>query len=409
MRHRRILAAIGVAVLVASAFVSGYSAAARRGAVAHAVGPQPTDAGFDLLRELQRLVDTRYVNAKVTDEQLLYGAAHGMLEAVGDPYTRFMDPKAFKEFQEASAGTFSGIGITMELADGAVVVVSPIPGTPASRAGLQAGDRILSIEGRPTRDMAIQRAVALIRGPEGSEVHLTIARGGATFAVMITRSVIHAPSVEGEEILTPAVRARLRRAGLGYLRILMFDQTTGQEFRRALARVAAASPRGLVLDLRSNGGGLVEGALRVADEFIPSGTIVSTVDRHGVRAAEHATGAARFGRPLVVLVNEYTASASEIVAGALQDDHLAQLVGVRTFGKGIVQTVFPLPHGAGAAITTFEYLTPAGRSIQAKGLSPDVVVGARLEGKTLDEARKIQDAQLDRAIEILERRAVKAS
>ncbi len=397
MRHRRILAAIGVAVLIAGAFLSGYAAADRRA--------QASDRGLGLLRDLRRLVETRSVRATTTDDQLLYGAARGMLEAVGDPYTRFMDPRAFKEFQDASAGTFSGIGITMELSDGAVVVVSPIPGTPAALAGLVAGDRIVSIDDRPTKDMALQRAVALIRGPEGSVVHLTVLRGSATVALAITRGVIYAPSIQGEEILTPAVRARLHRLGAGYLRIVMFDQTTGQEFARSLAQAAPASPRGLILDLRNNGGGLVEAAVRVADEFVPSGPIVSTVDRRGARVTEYATGGAHFGRPLVVLVNEYTASASEIVAGALQDDHLASLVGVKTFGKGIVQTVFPLPRGAAAAITTFEYLTPAGRSIHMKGLTPDVPVGTRLEEKTGDEIRRIQDAQLDRAIAILEKRA----
>ncbi len=397
MRHRRILAAVGVAVLTAGAFLSGYAAADRRAPA--------SDRGFELLRNLRDLVESRYVSSKITDDQMLYGAARGMLGAVGDPYTRFMDPRAFKEFQDASAGTFSGIGITMELSDGAVVVISPIPDTPAARAGLVAGDRIVSIDDRPTRDMALQRAIALIRGPEGSVVHLTVLRGSATLAVAITRAVIHAPSVQGEEILDPAVRVRLHRLGAGYLRIAAFDQTTGEEFAQALAQAAPAAPRGLILDLRNNGGGLVEAAVRVADAFVPSGPIVSTVDRRGVRATQYATGAARFGRPLVVLVNEYTASASEIVAGALQDDHLAPLVGVKTFGKGIVQTVFALPRGAGAAITTFEYLTPAGRFIHRKGLAPDVTAGPRLEGKTADEIRRILDAQLNRAIEILEKRA----
>jgi carboxyl-terminal processing protease len=402
MGHRRILTAIGVAVLVAGAFVSGYRAGAG-GAAVHAVGPASQE-GFALLRDLRHLVKTRYVNPRITEDQLLYGAARGMLDALGDPYTRFMDPQAFREFQDLSAGMFSGIGITMELSDGAVVVVSTISGTPAAGAGLQAGDRIISIDDRPTRDMAVQRAAALIRGPKGSVVHLRVARGGTSFAVAITRAIIQAPSVQGEEVLTPTVRGRLHELRLAYLRIVMFDRTTGKEFQGALAQVMAQAPRGLILDLRNNGGGLVASAVRVADEFVPRGPIVSTVDRGGARATEYATGAAHFGRPLVVLVNEYTASASEIVAGALQDDRLAPLVGVKTFGKGIVQTVFPLPGGAGAAITTFEYLTPAGRSIHMKGLTPDIPAGARLEGRPAGEIRRIQDAQLDRAIEILERR-----
>ncbi len=401
MRYQRTLAAVGAVIIVAGAFLAGYQAGAGRA--------QAGMGGFELLREVRRLVDTRYVDRRATDDQLLYGAARGMLDALGDPYSRFMDPAAFKEFQAASAGTFSGIGITMELVDGAVIVVSPIPGTPAERAGLLAGDRILRIDDRPTRDMPLQRAVALIRGPEGTVVHLTVGRAGRTTQIAVARGVIHAPSVQGEEVLDAASRARLHRLGVAYLRILTFDQTTGREFHDALWRAGGSAPRGLILDLRSNGGGLVDSALRVADEFVPTGPIVSTVDRNGKRATEYATGAARYRRPLVVLVNEYTASASEILAGALQDDHLGTLIGVRTFGKGIVQTVFSLPHGAGAAITTYQYLTPAGRAIHHKGLTPDAAAGSRLDGRPPEDVRRIQGAQLQRAIEILERRLARSA
>ncbi len=404
MRHQRVLAAVGAAVLLVGTFLVGYRAGAVRGAAPPAARPDPTAAQFVLLRDLQRLVETRYIDRRTTSQQLLYGAARGMLEALGDPYTRFMEPRAYREFQDASAGVFSGIGIMIELKDGEVVVVSPMPGTPAARAGLAAGDRIVEIDGRPTREMALQRAVSLIRGAPGTAVRLRIVRAGRPLAVTVTRQVVHAPSVEGEEVLDPAARARLHRLRVGYLRILMFDQTTADEFRRALREVAARAPRGLVLDLRDNGGGLVDAAIGVADEFVPSGPIVSTVDRNGVRTSAYATGAARYRRPIAVLVNEYTASASEILAGALQDDRLATLVGVRTFGKGIVQTVFSLPGGAGAAITTDQYLTPAGRSIHRTGLAPDVAVGARLEGKPPAEVRRIRDAQLGRALDVLERR-----
>ncbi len=409
MRHQRILAAAGVAVLVVGAFLSGYQLGTGRGVVARPVGSGAAAGGFELLRELRQLIGTRYVDRQVSDDQLLFGAARGMLDSLGDPYTRFMDPRAFTEFKEASAGTFSGIGITMELVDGGVVIISPIPGTPADRAGLQAGDRIVRIDAHPTHDMALQRAVALIRGPEGTGVRLTVVRAGRTFELAVTRSVIHAPSVAGEEVLDPAIRSRLHRLGVGYLRILAFDQTTGQEFHQALWQVAASSPRGLILDLRSNAGGLVDSALRVADEFVPRGPMVSTIDRNGTRTSEYATGSAHYRSPLAVLVNEYTASASEIVAGAIQDNRLGTLVGIQTFGKGIVQTVFSLPRGAGTAITTYEYLTPAGRSIHRKGLTPDVIVGARLEGRPLDEVRGIHDAQLLRAMEILERRLARST
>ena len=394
---RRFLGILGVALLAASAFAAGYGVALRR------VNADP--ASFSLLREIERLIDTRYIDRQVTDPQLLYGAARGMLGAVDDPYTRFMDPRAFKEFQEAAfSGQFTGIGIIMDLKEGQVIVVSPIPGTPAARAGLLAGDRIVRIDGRPTRDMALQRAVSLIRGPSGTVVHLAVTRGSETHDVAITRGVIKAPSVSGDEVLDPPVRERLRSLHLVYLRIVQFDERTGGEFTRAVTTALARSPRGMILDLRSNGGGLVESAVRVANEFVPKGPIVSTVDRDGKRSTEEANGTARLHLPVVVLVNEFTASAAEIVAGALQDDHLATLVGMQTFGKGIVQTVFPLPGGSGAAITTFKYLTPSGRSIHKVGLTPDVPSGSRLEGKPVEEIRRIQDAQLGRGIEVLRAR-----
>jgi carboxyl-terminal processing protease len=395
--NRRLLGTLGVVVLVVAAFGAGYGAALGRASA--------VPASFGLLRDVEGLVLTRFIDRQVNDSQLLYGAARGMLAAVDDPYTRFMDPEAFKEFQQtAFSGQFTGIGITMELKDGQVIVVSPIPGTPAARADLLAGDRIVEIDGRPTRDMALQRAVSLIRGPRGTVVHLQVTRGNQTRAVAITRDVIQAPSVSGDEGLDPGVRARLRALRLAYLRIATFDERTGDEFTHAVTTALVRSPRGLILDLRSNGGGLVESAVRVANEFIPTGPIVSTVDRDGKRASEDANGTARVHLPVVVLVNEFTASASEIVAGALQDDHLATLVGIQTFGKGVVQTVFPLPGGSGAAITTFKYLTPSGRSIHKIGLTPDVPAGSRLEGKSVEDIRRIQDQQLNRAIEALRAR-----
>jgi carboxyl-terminal processing protease len=394
MNARRVSAVLGAVVVAFGAFAAGYGTGVRR---AHE-GPD----GYALLGDIQHLVQTRSIEHGVTDSQLLYGAAKGMLAALDDPYTRFMDPRAFKEFQDASfAGEFTGIGITMDFKDGQVIVVTPIPGTPAARAGLQAGDRILKIDGRSTHDMALPQAVSLIRGAEGTTVHLLVIRGPQVRDVAITRRVIHAPSVSGDEVLEPATRRQLGALRIAYLRVVTFDKLTGNEFTRAADAALAKAAHGLILDLRSNGGGLVESAVRVADQFVSRGPIVFTVDREGRRSAEEASGAARLHLPTVVLVNEFTASASEIVAGALQDDRLATLVGVRTFGKGIVQTVFPLPGGSGAAITTYTYLTPSGRSIHKKGLTPDVPVGSRLEGKTLSEVRRIEAQQLARAIAVL--------
>jgi carboxyl-terminal processing protease len=394
---QRVLVTLAVVAMVAGAFAAGYGTAWQRA--------KDDPARFGLLREIARLVETKFIDRQVDESQLLYGAARGLLGAVDDPYTRFMDPRAFKEFQESAfSGQFTGIGIIMDLKDGEVIVVSPIPGTPAARAGLLTGDRIVQIDGHSTRDMALQRAVSLIRGPRGTAVRLLVNRGNTGRQVVITRDVIHAPSVSGDEVLDAALRERLRALRLAYLRISTFDERTGDEFTHAVTMVLQRSPRGLLLDLRSNGGGLVESAVRVANEFVAAGPIVSTVDRNSKRSSEMANGTARLHLPAVALVNEFTASAAEIVAGALQDDRLATLVGVQTFGKGIVQTVFPLPGGSGAAITTYKYLTPSGRSIHKVGLTPDVAAGSRLEGKSLTEIRRIQDEQLSRAIEVLRAR-----
>ncbi|NTU60263.1 MAG: S41 family peptidase, partial [Deltaproteobacteria bacterium] len=286
-----------------------------------------------------------------------------------DPHSSFMTPDMFQEMQVETEGTFGGLGIEVLVRDGNLTVVSPFEDSPAALAGIQAGDLIVMIEGEPTRDMNLGDAVKKMRGPRGTKVTIHIMRKDFENPKPFTlvRDVIRIKSVKSR---------RLENVGL--VRIAQFQQNTHVEVRDALKRLAAEGPalEGLVLDLRNNPGGLLDQAVKVADIFLKKGVVVSTRGRD--RDQEVVFRARDDGDepdlPLVVVVNEGTASASEIVAGALQDHRRALILGERTFGKGSVQTILPMEEGAGLRITTALYYTPSDRSIQAKGIEPDVVV-----------------------------------
>ncbi|MDR7522556.1 MAG: S41 family peptidase [Armatimonadota bacterium] len=389
-----------VLVLAVGLFAAGYGAGQRT-----ALARSADEQGFALLRDLLGTVRQHFLFPLPEASRLFDGAARGMLEALGDPYTRYMDGKAFKEFSETTQGFFYGIGIFIEIRDGHLIVAQPIEGTPAHRAGLRPGDRIRRINDTPTEGMAIQEAVSRIRGPAGTRVRLTIGRGDQTFEVEITRARVEIVSVQGAGVLDDAVQRRLAAERIGYVRILFFNDHTSREFGAELDRVLRAGARGLLLDLRNNGGGLFDEALKVAARFVPAGrAVVHVVDRNGRRQTERAQAGSKVTLPVVVLVNEFSASASEILAGALHDSAGAVLVGQQTFGKGVIQSVFPLPGGGGAAITTAKYLTPADRDIHGKGIVPDHSVGGRLEGKSEADIQRIQNEQMQRAIDVLKQR-----
>lgn len=361
-------------------------------------------------------VEQRCTNPPPDAAVLTYGAAKRMLEALDDPYTRFMEPRAFQEFHQDAQGFFFGIGIFIDIKDDRLIVVQPIPGTPAARAGLRAGDHIAAIDGVSTAGMALQEAVVRIRGRKGTRVTLQVGRGDRAFTTTIVRDRIEIAAGEGMESLDAATQEQLRQAGIGYIKLVTFNDNTDDVFGRLLEQVRRSGARAVILDLRNNGGGLLDVSLRVAGRFVPAGQpIVHTVDRNGKRQSERAGRGAKVNLPVIVLVNEFTASASEIVSGALQDHEVAQLVGVKTFGKGVIQTVVDLPLGSGAAITTAKYLTPDGRDIHGKGLLPDVPVGetdealrARLKGRpeSVVEQRvgEMTAAQLQRAVDLLRQR-----
>ncbi|WP_224981808.1 S41 family peptidase [Geomonas agri] len=328
---------------------------------------------ISMFKEVVDIVKESYVD-KVDDKKLMTGAINGMLAAL-DPHSTYLPVTEYSEMKVHMAGAFGGVGIELDMRNGKLMVNAPIEDTPAFRAGILAGDHIFQIDGKPTKDLPINECVSRMRGTPGTQVTLTIVREGAAkpLTFRLTRAIIK----------TKSLKARLLEPGYGYVRIAEFQERTGEDFDKALKTLAAdngAPLSGLILDLRYNPGGLVDQAYRVADRFIgeglSNGDIVTTKGRD---AASVQTLTATIGEkepkyPMVVLINGGSASASEIVAGALQDHKRAVIMGTQSFGKGSVQSVMTLNNGDGLKLTTALYYTPSGRSIQAKGITPDIVV-----------------------------------
>lgn len=327
-------------------------------------------SGIDLAAEVALLVRLQYVDAvRVTDLLSAYmvtDTIEGMLESLGDQYTRYLDPEAYRAYTEDVEGTYSGIGIHVGLLNGRATVVAPMPDTPAKRAGLASGDVIMAIDGKSTENMSLEEAVSLMKGPEGTRVVLTIHREGDELRdVEIVRAVITVPVVESE----------MAEDGIGYLRIITFSADTADQVHRALEDLRSQGAEGLVLDLRWNGGGLFDQSILVASMFVDEGPIVHRVGRGGMKNTHmRSAEVPAYDIPLVVLVNQWSASSSEILAGALKDSGRAPLVGTKTFGKGVVQGVFPLGNGGALSVTTDRYLTAAEHSIHGEGIVPDYIV-----------------------------------
>ncbi len=339
------------------------------------------------------IVEKNYVEA-VDDKKLIEGAINGMLSSL-DPHSNYLDPDTFKEMQVETKGSFGGLGIEITIKDGYVTVVSPIEGTPAYKVGIQPGDKIVKIEGKSTKNMTLIDAVKMMRGPKGSKITITVFRDGMSKPedYTITRDVIKIQSV----------RAKLLDGGIGYVKVASFQEGTDKDLHEALGKFRKEGKiRGVVLDLRNNPGGLLDQAVKVSDEFLDKGLIVYTdgrVENQRMRfEATKKKGVEKY--PMVVLVNGGSASASEIVAGALQDQDRALILGTQTFGKGSVQTIIPLEDGSGLRLTTARYYTPKGRSIQVKGITPDIVVRpARPKGEAApseeDEGLMLREENLD--------------
>jgi len=349
-----------------------------------------TYKSLKLFNEVLDMVEKNYVE-EVKQKKLIDEAVSGMIKSL-DPHSAYLTPEQYKELQVDTSGTFGGLGIVIAMQNDQLTVVSPIEDTPAFKAGIKAGDRIVKIDGQITKGMTIQDAVKKMRGPENSKVTLTIFRKDMKEPkdFVITRAVIKIKSV----------KHNLYEGNIGYVRISAFQESTVDELRKALQQINGKSNdlKGIVIDVRNNPGGLLDQAVKASDAFLKSGTIVSTKGR--VKAIENKFVAKDDGTeptvPMVVLVNEGTASASEILAGALQDNGRAIVLGMPTFGKGSVQTVIPLEDGSALKLTTAKYYTPKGRSIQAEGIKPDILIEPirQAEGPETADAQMLREKDL---------------
>lgn len=326
------------------------------------------NVNFDLFRQVWETVTSQYIDrGSVPESQLFYGALRGIVASLGDPYSTFFDPKLTKDFSEALAGSFDGIGAEIGVRDQQLLVIAPLPGTPAETAGLKPLDAILEIDDQSTTEMSLDEAVSKIRGKRGTIVRLLIYRKGFDEPQEF--------NVTRDEIRIKSVTWRFDDDGLAVITLSSFGDDTLPLFNQAVGDVLGRQPRGIILDLRNNPGGYLDGAVAIASEWVPSGLIVS--ERYdSERVINHtATETARLADyPTVVLVNHGSASGAEILAGALQEYHKATVIGEQTFGKGSVQELTQLPDGSSIKLTVARWFTPQGRTIDTQGITPDVLV-----------------------------------
>jgi len=344
---------------------------------------------LDLFSDAFERVRADYVHP-VEDGQLVTSAIEGMVSGL-DPHSSYMDAKAFADMKIQTKGQFGGLGLEVTMEDGLIKVISPIDDTPAARAGIKPDDFIAAIDGTPIQGMALNDAIDKMRGAQGTRVTLTILRTGAKkpFDVTLTRAIVQVDSVKFH-----------REGDIGYIRLSAFNEETASGLERAVRELKhqiGPGIKGYVLDLRNNPGGLLDEAIQVSDDFLNAGEIVSTRGRHPEDTARYDAkpGDITEGKPVIVLINAGTASASEIVAGALQDHKRATIEGMTSFGKGSVQTIIPLGEGGGALrLTTARYYTPSGHSIQATGIVPDVAVAEGDESADSSKLEHLSEANL---------------
>lgn len=406
-RRFRVSSAVIAAVLVFSSFGAGIAVGVARSSSQAAnfstffVGTGKAPEGVDLTQlwvawQLlnDRFVSTTASSTRATDQEKIWGAIEGLTRSYGDPYTVFLPPEENKAFTEQVQGSFSGVGMEIGIQDRAITVVAPIPNSPAERAGILTGDKIIAVDGVPTDGMSVDEAVKRIRGPVDSVVRLLVAHDKQEAKELkITRATIEAPTIKVVH----------RPDGVFVISLYNFSSLASPKFKEAMRQFIESGSTRLVLDLRGNPGGFLESSVDMASYFLPLGDVIVTEDYNGTQKnEEHKSRGYNVIRTrgidlkMVVLINQGSASASEILAGALKDHGVATLIGMKSFGKGSVQELVDLGGGASLKITIAKWLTPSGHSISQQGLTPDIEVD-----RTIDDMKANRDPQLDRAVEFL--------
>lgn len=394
---------IGLFLLMTFVFMLGWNAGINHDQIQQGISPntvvmtptgQTETINMQLFWDAWNVLSSNYVDphALVTEE-MIFGAIKGMVYSLNDPYTSFMTPKENREFQESLQGHLEGIGAELTLRNGMLTVISPLKNSPAQRAGLQPEDIIYKVDGEETEDLNLEQAVMKIRGEKGTVVVLTVLRKNSSepIDIRIVRDMINVNSINWE-----------MEDGIAVFEINQFGDTTKQEFSKAVSEILSQRPKGVVLDLRYNGGGYLEGAIDIASEFLEKEKVV-TIKKRNPEEDEviYVNGQARMAKiPLVVLINKGSASASEIVAGAIQDHNRGTIIGEQSFGKGTVQSVENLIGGSSLRITIAKWFTPNDQNINERGIIPDIIVE-----RTLDDIEANRDPQLEKALEVVRSKA----
>lgn len=391
-----LLLIIGLAVLTAGIFIGRYTtpgSTEKNGqqVLVNKEASQPEEVDFHLFWDVWNLIEQKYADRENLDyQEMIYGAISGLVNSLGDPYSLFMSPQESKEFLEDMQGKFEGIGAEIGIRNGVLTIIAPLKNTPADRAGLRAGDKVLKVDETLTADLSLQEAVRLIRGPKGTEVKLTILREEEKESreIGIIRDVIEVPSVEWE----------MKEGDIAHIELYSFTEAANSELSKVGNEILSSNAKGIILDLRNNPGGYLEIAIKVAGQFLQGEKVIAIEDfGNGQKKEYKSSGSAKLKDfPLVVLINQGSASASEIVAGALRDHRGVKLVGQQSFGKGSIQEMEELKSGSSLKITIAKWLTPSGVSITDKGLEPDIKV--EMTAEDYDQGR---DPQLEEAIKIL--------